>query len=96
MMHRDSDQEHNPVNISQGGVFMNTRRAGTKNNQILEFIRKYYMEHGYGPSVREICASTDLTSTSTVHGHITRLTKYGLITHDPRIPHSIVPVKETA
>lgn len=46
-----------------------------KQEEILEFIKKRIKEKGYPPAVREICEATGLKSTSTVHGHLTRLEK---------------------
>ena len=41
------------------------------------------------PSVREICDAVGLKSTSTVHGHLSRLEKKGLIRRDPTKPRAI-------
>ncbi len=46
-------------------------------------------EKGYPPSVREICDAVGLKSTSTVHGHLSRLEKKGLIRRDPTKPRAI-------
>jgi len=50
---------------------------------VLACIRDYDAEHGYGPTVREICEVVGLASTSTVHGHLTRLQRQGYITWQP-------------
>ncbi|MEY7999990.1 transcriptional repressor LexA [Clostridium sp. Mt-5] len=50
--------------------------------QIYEFIKSQIKEKGYPPSVREICAAVGLRSTSTVHNHLERLEKRGLIKRD--------------
>ena len=42
---------------------------------VLQFIYKEVQEHGYPPTVREICNAVQLSSTSTVHGHLSRLEK---------------------
>lgn len=47
----------------------------TKQSNILKFIKKEIMQKGYPPSVREICKAVGLKSTSTVHGHLSRLEK---------------------
>ncbi|MEK5183391.1 transcriptional repressor LexA [Paenibacillus sp. FSL P4-0288] len=50
-----------------------------RQNHILSFIRKTIDAKGYPPSVREIGEAVGLASTSTVHGHLDRLEKRGLI-----------------
>ena len=37
-----------------------------KQEEVLTVIKKYIAEHGYSPSVREICELMDLSSTATV------------------------------
>ncbi|GGA24896.1 LexA repressor [Paenibacillus physcomitrellae] len=44
---------------------------------------------GYPPSVREIGEAVGLASSSTVHGHLDRLEKKGLIRRDPTKPRAI-------
>ncbi|ADQ46076.1 SOS-response transcriptional repressor LexA [Caldicellulosiruptor bescii] len=65
-----------------------------KQEEILEFIKKRIKEKGYPPAVREICEATGLKSTSTVHGHLTRLEKKGYIRRDPSKPRAIEIVDE--
>lgn len=60
-----------------------------KQNQILEFIKSEIKTKGYPPSVREICHAVGLSSTSTVHGHLERMEKKGLIRRDPTKPRAI-------
>jgi len=60
-----------------------------KQQQILEFIKKEVRSKGYPPSVREICEAIGLKSTSTVHGHLSRLEKKGYIRRDPTKPRAI-------
>jgi repressor LexA len=56
---------------------------------ILDFIKREVREKGYPPSVREIGESVGLASSSTVHGHLERLEKKGLIRRDPTKPRAI-------
>jgi len=65
-----------------------------KQEEILEFIKKKIKEKGYPPAVREICEATGLRSTSTVHGHLTRLEKKGYIRRDPSKPRAIEVVNK--
>ena len=66
--------------------------ADIKNNkqiEIYEFLKEQISTKGYPPSVREICEAVNLKSTSTVHGHLSRLEKKGLIRRDPTKPRAI-------
>lgn len=62
--------------------------------KIYNFIKYEVINRGYPPSVREICAETGLTSTSTVHGHLKKMEKNGLIKRDPTKPRAIELLKE--
>ena len=68
----------------RGDLWYNGKKAvrnmsGNQRTAILRFIRAYIQEHGYGPSIREICAETGLTSTATVHYHLKRLAEEGAL-----------------
>ena len=63
--------------------------------EIYEFIKSEVINKGYPPSVREICAKVGLSSTSTVHGHLSRMEKKGLIKRDPTKPRAIELLKDT-
>lgn len=54
-----------------------------RQEMILNYIRHFIGLYGYPPSVREICKATGLSSSSTVHGHLTRLASKGYIRRDP-------------
>jgi repressor LexA len=56
---------------------------------ILDFIKHEVRSKGYPPSVREIGEAVGLASSSTVHGHLDRLEKKGLIRRDPTKPRAI-------
>lgn len=62
---------------------------GDNQAKILEYIKKEIQSKGYPPSVREICDAVGLKSTSTVHGHLTRLEKKGLLHRDTMKPRAI-------
>lgn len=66
-----------------------------KQQVIYNFIKKTILERGYPPSVREICEAIGLRSTSTVHGHLERLEKKGLIRRDPTKPRAIEILDES-
>ncbi|MDP4145684.1 MAG: transcriptional repressor LexA [Bacillota bacterium] len=69
-------------------------KANSKEMDIYEFIRHEVLAKGYPPSVREICARVGLSSTSTVHGYLTRMEKKGLIRRDPTKPRAIELIKD--
>lgn len=66
-----------------------------KQQVIYDFIKKTILDRGYPPSVREICEAIGLRSTSTVHGHLERLERKGLIRRDPTKPRAIEILDES-
>ncbi len=61
-----------------------------KRRQILEFIAAQIRDRGYPPSVREIGEAVGLTSSSTVHAHLSVLQREGYLRRDPTKPRAIV------
>lgn len=57
--------------------------------RILAYIEQEIRTRGYAPSVREIGEAVGLKSTSTVHGHLMRLEKKGLLHRDAMKPRAI-------
>ena len=57
-------------------------RTSNKREQILNFLTQFMNEHGYAPTVREICSAVGLQSTATVHYHLNALRDAGLIEMD--------------
>lgn len=49
---------------------------------ILKFIIKYMTEHGYSPSVRDICDGVGLRSTSSVQAHLKKMAELKMIEID--------------
>jgi repressor LexA len=76
------------------GVLMIEMKSN-KQSEIYEFIKQQVASKGYPPSVREICEAVNLSSTSTVHGHLSRLEKKGLIKRDPTKPRAIELLMES-
>ncbi len=62
---------------------------GDNQAKILEYIKSEIQNKGYPPSVREICDAVGLKSTSTVHGHLMRLQKKGMLNRDPMKPRAM-------
>lgn len=73
---------------------MTRRPHGDTQQRILEYIEKYVETNGYSPSVREIGQAVDLKSTSTVHGHLNRLEKKGLLHREAMKPRTIDLTRE--
>lgn len=57
--------------------------------QVFDFIKQEVKRRGYPPSVREIGAAVGLSSSATVHSHLTKLESKGLIRRDPTKPRAI-------
>lgn len=62
---------------------------GDMQARILAYIESEIKSRGYAPSVREIGEAVGLKSTSTVHGHLTRLEKKGLLHRDAMKPRAM-------
>lgn len=51
----------------------------TRQEEILNYIKKYIVSHGYPPTVREIGASLGVSSPATIHTHLNNLETKGFI-----------------
>jgi repressor LexA len=60
-----------------------------RQQEIFDFIKKYSAKHGYPPTVRDIGKAIGLTSSSTVHAHLSNLEKIGLLRRDPTKPRAL-------
>ena len=60
-----------------------------RQQEIFEFIKRYSSQHGYPPTVRDIGKAIGLTSSSTVHTHLSNLEKIGLVRRDPSKPRAL-------
>lgn len=60
-----------------------------KKREILEVIATHLRDRGYPPSVREIGEAVGLTSSSTVHAHLSSLQRLGYLRRDPTKPRAI-------
>lgn len=68
---------------------MQLSKLSARQQAILDFIKHEVRTKGYPPSVREIGEAVGLASSSTVHGHLDRLEKKGLIRRDATKPRAI-------
>lgn len=66
-----------------------TKASEKRQLAVLQYIYDCVEERGYPPTVREIGKVVNLSSTSTVHGHLLKLEKKGLIKRDPTKPRAI-------
>lgn len=65
-----------------------------RQSEIYEYIKQVVHTKGYPPSVREIGEAVGLASSSTVHGHLSRLESKGYIRRDPTKPRAIEIVSD--
>ncbi|MDU1840055.1 MAG: transcriptional repressor LexA [Staphylococcus epidermidis] len=70
------------------------RELTKRQSEIYDYIKKIVQTKGYPPSVREIGEAVGLASSSTVHGHLSRLEEKGYIRRDPTKPRAIEIVSE--
>ncbi len=68
---------------------MASGKISTKQQEILDYIKDEILKKGYPPTVREICETVSLKSTSSVHSHLETLEKNGYIRRDPTKPRAI-------
>ncbi|MGE5421710.1 MAG: transcriptional repressor LexA [Ignavibacteriales bacterium] len=60
-----------------------------RQRDVLEYIKSQLKQRGYPPSVREIGQALGMSSSSTVHMHLTQLEEKGWIKKDPTKPRAI-------
>lgn len=64
------------------------KKLSKSQQKVFDFLKER-LECGVPPTVREICAATGLSSTSTVHGHLRALENAGYITREAGLNRSI-------
>ncbi len=67
-----------------------------RQREIFDYISRYLAKHGYPPTVREIGKAVGLHSSSTVHAHLAKLEKLGVLKRDPSKPRAIEVMVERA
>ena len=70
------------------------RELTKRQSEIYDYIKHVVQIKGYPPSVREIGEAVGLASSSTVHGHLSRLEEKGYIRRDPTKPRAIEIVSD--
>lgn len=81
--------------MKKGEADIMSKRAEMQ-QRIYQFILAYIGEHGYAPSVRDICDAVGLKSPSTVHFHLKNLAELGYIEKGAFKGRAIVPVERGA
>lgn len=54
----------------------------TKQNNVLDVIKRFQAQYGYPPTVREIGKTLNLSSPATIHTHLSKLKEKGYISKD--------------
>jgi repressor LexA len=67
-----------------------------RQREIFDYISRYLSRHGYPPTVREIGKAVGLHSSSTVHAHLAKLEKLGVLKRDPTKPRAMEVLVERA
>ncbi len=90
------------MGYSQGSEFMES--LSSKQGQVLKFLIEFNAEHGFPPTIRELCDYFGFKSLSTAHFHLRSLEKKGYIQIHPgkgrgitlpeahRLPERKIPV----
>ena len=60
-----------------------------RQQEIVDYIKRYGSKYGYPPTVREIGKAVGLASSSTVHAHLSNLEKFGLLRRNPTKPRAM-------
>jgi repressor LexA len=68
---------------------MGQRGLTKRQQEIFDFVKRYAGDNGYPPTVRDIGKAIGLTSSSTVHAHLSNLEKLGVLRRDPTKPRAI-------
>ena len=56
-----------------------SKKITKRQEDVLNYIKKYVVEHGYPPAIREIGDALGLSSPATVHSHLNRLVQNGYL-----------------
>jgi repressor LexA len=70
-------------------TYARKRDLTERQRQILDFIKADMRRKGYPPTVRDIGEAVGLSSSSTVHSHLSALEAKGLIRRDPSKPRAL-------
>lgn len=71
------------------------RKMSKRQQRMLQFLEDFIRENGYPPTIREIQAALNISSTSVVDYNLTLLEKRGLIERQPRASRSITLTRKS-
>jgi repressor LexA len=63
---------------------MKKNNIAKKLNAVLKFIKEFTSEHGYPPSVREMCTGLNIPSTASIYYYLNKLEQDGKLTKSPQ------------
>ena len=75
---------------------LSVKDLSKRQREIFDYISRYLSRHGYPPTVREIGKAVGLHSSSTVHAHLSKLEKLGVLKRDPTKPRAMEVLVERA
>ena len=64
-----------------------------KHKRVLEVLERYTDQHGYPPSIREMCSRANISSTSVANYYLDRLEELGYIKRDRRVSRGVRVIK---
>lgn len=64
-----------------------------KQSELLDYIIKEMQQHGYPPTIRELCDKLSVSSSGTIHARLKALERKGYIRRDPTKPRAIELLK---
>jgi repressor LexA len=70
-----------------------SKSLSERQRKILEVLESFQDQHGYPPSIREICDKADISSTSVVNYYLDQLEEMGYIERDRRVSRGMRLVK---
>ena len=67
-----------------------------RQREVFDFIKRHTSEKGYPPTVRDIGQAVGLTSSATVHAHLSNLERAGVLRRDPTKPRAMEVIADKA
>jgi repressor LexA len=64
-----------------------------KHKRVLDVLERYTEQHGYPPSIREMCSRANISSTSVANYYLDRLEELGYIERDRRVSRGVRVIK---
>ncbi len=75
---------------------MADQKLTKRQQQIFDFIKRFTHDKGYPPTVRDIGQAIGLSSSSTVHAHLSNLERLGMLRRDPTKPRAMEVLQDKA